>query len=223
MSPLLAADLAVTLPNEGSAAVKLFLLVTLLSFSSAILVSCTSFTRIVVVLSFMRQALGLQQSPPNQVLLALALSMTFFVMAPTASKVHADALGPYLDGAIPAETAMARAEIPVRDFLLRHARESDVRLFFEASGRPRPDRGDPIPLTVAIPAFMISELTAAFRMGLTIYVPFLVIDLLVSSLLMSLGMMMVPPSLVALPLKVAVFLLADGWALLVKSLIGSYA
>ena len=206
----------------GSSAVKLFLMLTALSFATAVLVSLTSFTRIVIVLSFVRQGLGTPQLPPNQVLLGLALALTGFVMAPTANKVWDDALGPYLDDRLPQDQAIALASAPVRTFLLRQTRSDDLKLFYEASGRPRPERDQEVPLTVAAPAFMISELTTAFRMGLFVYVPLLVIDLLVATVLMSLGMMMVPPTLVALPLKLGVFLLADGWHLLASSLLRSF-
>jgi flagellar biosynthetic protein FliP len=174
------ADAAIQLSvnGGGSAPIKLFLLFTALSFAGALLVSVTSFTRIVIVLGFLRQALGTPQAPPNQVLVGLALCLSCFVMAPT--------------------------------------------VFYEISGRERPRAGDEIPLTVVAPAFMISELTTAFRMGLFLYVPMLLVDLLVSSLLMSLGMMMVPPTLIALPVKIGVFLMADGWRLVVASLVRSF-
>lgn len=206
----------------GSAAVKLFLLLTALSFATSVIVSLTSFTRIVIVMSFVRQGLGTPQLPPNQVLLGLALAMTGFVMAPTATKVWDDALGPYLEDKMPQEQAMAKAAAPVREFLLRQTRTEDLKLFYEAANQGRPVQGEEVPLTVAAPAFMISELTTAFRMGLYVYIPLLVIDLLVATVLMSLGMMMVPPTLVSLPLKLGVFLLADGWHLLAGSLLRSF-
>jgi flagellar biosynthetic protein FliP len=206
----------------GSSAVKLFLLMTVLSFASAALVSLTAFTRIVIVLSFVRQGLGTPQLPPNQVLIGLSLLITGFVMGPTATKVWDGALGPYLEDKLPPQEAMKLAAAPVREFLLKQTRAEDLRLFYEASGRDKPQRGDEVPLTVAAPAFMISELTTAFRMGLYVYVPLLVIDLLVATVLMALGMMMVPPTLVSLPIKVGVFLLADGWHLLTSSLLRSF-
>jgi len=215
--------LQIQLGAGGSSAVKLLLLLTAMSFATALLVSITSFTRIVIVLSFVRQALGTPQLPPNQVLLGLALAISGFVMAPTFTKVYDTALAPYLDDKLPQAEAIERASGPVREFLLKHTRETDLRLFFEVAGKDRPTRGDAVPLTVAIPAFMVSELTTAFRMGLFIYIPLLLIDLLVASILMSLGMAMVPPTLVSLPLKVGIFLLADGWHLLVQSLVRSFA
>jgi flagellar biosynthetic protein FliP len=223
--PVLAAgELGIHLDGAGgSAAVKLFLLVTALSFGSAALVSLTSFARIAIVLSFLRQALGTPQLPPNPVVLGLSLALTCFVMAPTATRIHAEALGPYLDDAIDTPTAIARASAPLREFMLRQTREADLRLFYEAAGQVRPERGEEVPMTIAVPAFMVSELTTAFRMGLYLFIPLVVIDLLVGAILMSLGMMMVPPAMISLPLKVGVFLLADGWNLLVGTLIRSFA
>jgi flagellar biosynthesis protein FliP len=203
--------------------VKLFLLLTALSFATAALISITSFTRIVIVMSFLRQALGTPQLPPNQVVIALSLALTAFVMAPTFQRVHQDALGPYLDDQITGQVALDRGSAPVLEFLLRQTRPDDLRLFYELSARERPTRADDVPITIAVPAFMVSELTTAFRMGLFIFIPLLLIDLLVSAVLMALGMMMVPPTLVSLPLKIGVFLMADGWHLLVQSLVRSFS
>jgi flagellar biosynthetic protein FliP len=214
--------ITLSLQGGGSAAVKLFLLLTALSFATALLVSVTSFTRIVIVLSFLRQALGAPQLPPNQVVMGLALVLSGFVMAPTGTRVWDDALRPYLEDRIEAAQAVERAAGPVRTFLLRQTREQDLALFYEVSGRPRPVRGEEIPVTVAAPAFMVSELTTAFRMGLFLYVPLLLVDLLVAGILMSLGMMMVPPPLISLPLKVGIFVMADGWRLVVSSLVRSF-
>jgi flagellar biosynthetic protein FliP len=216
------APMQLTVGGGGSSAVKLFLLMTLLSFATALLVSITSFTRIVIVLSFLRQALGTPQLPPNPVVMALAIALTAFVMAPTATRVHEEALAPYFEDKLTDSEAAARASVPVREFLLRQTRPDDLRLFYEVSGTPRPERADTIPLTIAVPAFMVSELTTAFRMGLFIFIPLLVVDLLVSAILMSLGMMMVPPTLISLPLKIGIFLLADGWHLIVASLLRSF-
>jgi flagellar biosynthetic protein FliP len=206
----------------GSAPVKLFLLFTVLSFASALIVSVTSFTRIVIVLSFLRQALGTPQLPPNQVVIGLALVLSAFVMGPTANRVWDAALGPYLDDKMQPGDALERASGPLREFMLRQTREQDLALFYEISHRPRPSRGEEIPMTVVTPAFMVSELTTAFRMGLFLYVPLLLIDLLVAAMLMSMGMMMVPPTMIALPLKIGVFLMADGWRLVVASLARSF-
>jgi len=228
MIPLLAAasapdpNVTLSIQGGGSGAVKLFLLLTALSFATALLVSITSFTRIVIVLSFLRQALGAPQLPPNQVVTGLALVLTAFVMAPTGTRVWDQALQPYLQDRVDASQALEQASGPVRSFLLRQTREQDLALFYEISGRPRPARGEEIPLTVAAPAFMVSELTTAFRMGLFLYVPLLLVDLLVGGILMSLGMMMVPPPLISLPVKVGIFVMADGWRLVVASLMRSF-
>jgi flagellar biosynthetic protein FliP len=215
--------ISLSVNGGGSAPVKLFLLLTALSFASALLVSVTCFTRIVIVLSFLRQALGTPQLPPNQVVIGLALVLSAFVMGPTADRVWSDALGPYLDDRIQPAAAMDRAASPVRDFMLRQTREQDLQLFFELSRRERPARGEEIPMTVVMPAFMVSELTTAFRMGLFLYVPLLLVDVIVAAMLMSMGMMMVPPAMISLPLKIAVFLMADGWRLVVASLARSFA
>jgi len=217
-----AEGLSLVVNGGGSSAVKVFLLLTALSFASALLISVSSFTRIIIVLSFLRQALGTPQLPPNQVLLALALALSGFIMATPAKQVYDQALSPYLDDKIGHAEAIEKASAPMRTFMLRQTRERDLRLFFEISKATPPARPEDVPMTVAVPAFMISELTTAFRMGLYVYVPLLLVDLLVSGILMALGMMMVPPTLVSLPLKVGVFLLADGWHLVVASLARSF-
>ena len=221
-SALTDSPISISVQGGGSAPVKLFLLFTALSFATALLVSVTSFTRIIIVLSFLRQALGTQQLPPNQVLLGLALVLSFFVMQPTATRVYADALQPYLDDRMGHVEALEKASVPLRDFMLRQTREADLQLFYEVSGRPRPSAGEVMPMSVVMPAFMISELTTSFRMGLFLYIPLLLVDVIVATLLMSMGMMMVPPTLIALPVKVALFLMADGWRLVVSSLVRSF-
>ena len=210
------------LAGGGSSAVKIFLLVTALSFASALVLSLTSFTRIMIVLSFLRQALGTPSLPPNQILAGLSLFLTMFIMAPTVARVHKDALGPYLDDKISASEALERGEGPLRDWMLKQTREDDLRLFFEVSGTVRPNRGEALPMTVVIPAFMVSELGTSFRMGLYLFIPMLLVDVLIASVLMSLGMMMVPPQMISLPLKIGVFLLAGGWHLVVSSLVKSF-
>lgn len=210
------------LGGGGSSAVKIFLIMTALSFGSALLVSLTAFTRIVIVFSFLRQALGTPSLPPNQVLMGLSLFLTLFIMAPTFSKVQTDALEPLMEDKITIVEALKRAEGPVGDWLIRQTNEDDLKLFFEISGRAAPARGEPVPMSVLAPAFMISELSTAFKMGLYLFLPMLLIDLLVASVLMSLGMMMVPPTLIALSLKLGVFLLAGGWHLVVSSLVRSF-
>lgn len=229
MSPFLvlaevgASPLNLSLDASGSSAVKLFLFLTALSFASALLISITAFTRIVIVLSFARQALGTPQLPPTQVIIALSLALTGFVMAPTASRVYESALEPYFADRIDGARALAEATAPVREFLLKQTREDDLALFYDIAAVERPGREDAIPLTIAVPAFMVSELTTAFRMGLFIFIPLILMDLLIAAILMSLGMQMLPPTIVALPLKIGVFLLADGWRLLVSSLVRSFA
>jgi flagellar biosynthesis protein FliP len=220
---LLAADPGVqlTINGGGSASVKLFLLMTALSFASAALVSVTSFARIIIVLSFLRQALGTPQLPPNQVMVGLALALSCFVMAPTGTRVYDEALGPYFDDQLSPIEAAKRASVPIRTFLVSHTHEEDLLLFTRIAKAEQVPL-DEIPLNIAVPAFMVSELSTAFRMGLFIFIPFLLIDLLVAAILMSLGMMMVPPTLVSLPLKVGVFLLAGGWHLVVASLVASF-
>lgn len=215
--------LQLSVQGGGSAAVKLFILMTVLSFAAALVVSMTSFTRIIIVLSFMRQALGTPSLPPNQVVIALALALSGYIMSPTASVVWNDALTPYFEDRIDHQAAFERASVPVRAFLLKHTRSADLDLFTRISGGEQPAGMNDVPLAVAVPAFMVSELTTAFRMGLFIFIPMLLIDLLVSAILMSLGMMMVPPTLVALPLKIGVFLLAGGWNVLVGSIVRSFA
>jgi flagellar biosynthetic protein FliP len=214
--------LSLQVGGGGSAPVKVFLLLTALSFATALLVSVTSFTRIVIVLSFLRQALGTPQLPPNQVVVGLALILSGFVMAPTAERVYGEALGPYLEDRMGHAEALARGSGPLREFMLRQTREQDLALFLDLAHRPRPARAEELPMTTVIPAFMVSELTTAFRMGLFLYVPLLLIDLLVASVMTAMGMMMVPPMMVALPLKVGVFVLADGWRLVVAALARSF-
>jgi flagellar biosynthetic protein FliP len=214
---------SLTVGGGGSAPVKLLLLLTALSFASALLVSVTCFTRIVIVLSFLRQALGTPTLPPNQVVLALSLVLSAFIMAPTADRVYEGALGPYLEDRIGHAEAFDRASGPMREFMLRQTREQDLALFFEVADRPRPARGDEIPMSIVMPAFMVSEITTAFRMGLFLYVPLLLVDVLVAAILTSMGMMMVPPVMIALPLKVGLFVMADGWRLVVASLARSFA
>lgn len=224
MVPLiLAAEPGVSLSinGGGSASVKLFLLMTALSFASAALVSITSFARIIIVLSFLRQALGTPTLPPNQVMIGLALALSCFVMAPTGSRVYDEALGPYFEDKMSPADAATKGAVPIREFLVAHTHDEDLALFTRISQTERVAREE-IPLNIAVPAFMVSELSTAFRMGLFIFIPFLLIDLLVAAVLMSLGMMMVPPTLVSLPLKVGVFLLAGGWHLVVASLVASF-
>jgi len=211
-----------TVAGGGSTAVKLFLVLTALSFGTAIILSVTSFTRIIIVFSFLRQAMGTPQLPPNQILLGLSLFMTLFIMAPTVRKIQEQALGPLMEDKISVGEALDRAQAPLSEWMLKQTKDDDLRLFFEVSGTSRPARGEAVPFTVLVPSFMISELSTAFRMGLYLFIPMVLIDLLVSVIMMSLGMMMVPPTLIAMPLKLGVFLLAGGWHLVVSSLVRSF-
>ncbi|WP_425806971.1 flagellar type III secretion system pore protein FliP [Desulfitobacterium sp. Sab5] len=225
-SPVLAAGLSLDLGNNAaqqtSTSLQILLLLTVLSIAPAILVLMTSFTRIIVVLSFVRNALGTQQLPPNQVLIGLALFLTFFVMAPTWNDLNTQALQPYLKNQITQTEALQKAEEPLRTFMFKQTREKDLQLFVELSKLERPKTYKDIPTYVLIPAFVISELKTAFQMGFAIFIPFMVIDMIVSSTLMSMGMMMLPPMMISLPFKLLLFVLVDGWHLVVQSLVTSF-
>ncbi len=209
-------------PQEVAVSLQILALLTVLSLAPAILIMMTSFTRIVVVLSFLRSALATGQMPPNQVLIGLALFLTFFVMAPVYDRVYRQAWVPYQAGQLSAEQALDRAAVPLRDFMLRQTRERDLALFVELAGEERPARREDLPLRVVVPAFVISELKTAFELGFLLFVPFLVIDMVVASALMSMGMLMLPPMMISLPFKVLLFVLVDGWHLLVRSLVTSF-
>lgn len=202
---------------------KILALLTLLSLLPAIVLTMTSFARIVVVLSFVRQGVGMPQTPPNQVIIGLALALTMFTMAPVASAIATDAYEPYVAEKITAEQAIARASVPLRSFLLRQTREADLALFYEATHTPLPATEEEVSLRIAVPAFIVSEITTAFQMGVLVLLPFLVIDLAVASTLMSMGMMMVPPASISLPIKLLLFVVVDGWSLLVASLLRSFS
>jgi len=209
-------------PGQVAESLQWIAILTILSLAPAILIMTTAFTRIVVVLSFTRNALALQQMPPNQVIIGLALFLTFFVMAPTWSRVQAEAITPYLAGEIGPEEAFNKGTVPVREFMYKQIRAKDLRLFLQVAKAERPKSPADIPLTVLIPAFIISELKTAFMIGFMIYIPFLVIDMIVSSTLMSMGMMMLPPVMISLPFKVLLFVMVDGWYLVVQSLLLSF-
>ena len=209
-------------PREIVDSLRLLIILTILSLAPGLLVLMTSFTRIVVVLAFTRNALATQQTPPNQVLIGLALFLTFFIMAPVYGDIKTEALEPYLAGAITQEQAMVQAANPLKDFMFKHTREKDLALFVNLSKMDRPTDKNDIPLLVLIPGYVISELKTAFQMGFIIYVPFLVIDMVVASTLMSMGMFMLPPIMVSLPFKLLLFVMVDGWYLVVKSLIESF-
>lgn len=202
---------------------KILALLTLLSLLPAIVLTMTSFTRIVVVLSFVKQGIGAQQAPPAQVLVGLALFMTMFTMAPVTSAVMKDAYEPYAAGKIDESAALERASGPLRSFMLRQTREADLALFYQAAHAPLPNTEEEVPMRIASPAFVVSELTTAFQMGVLVLLPFLVIDLAVAAVLMAMGMMMVPPASISLPLKLLLFVVVDGWHLLVGSLLRSFS
>jgi len=202
---------------------KVLAILTLLSLLPAIVLATTSFTRIVVVLGFVRQGLGSQQTPPTQVIVGLSLFLTMFTMAPVTETIMKQAYEPYAAGKIDESTALARGEAPLRSFMLRQTREADLALFYEASKAPLPKTEEEVPMRIASPAFIVSELTTAFQMGVMVLLPFLVIDLAISSILMAMGMMMVPPASISLPLKLLLFVVVDGWHLVVGSLLRSFA
>jgi flagellar biosynthetic protein FliP len=205
-----------------SVPIQTLLFFTALSFLPAILLMMTGFTRIVIVLSLFRQAIGTQAAPPNQVIVGLSLFLTFFVMSPTIDKVYADAWAPYQSGQLSFNDAIERGQLPVRDFMLKQTRQSDVQLFARLAKLPAGVKGEQVPFKVLVPAFVASELKTAFQIGFLIFIPFLIIDMIVASVLMSLGMMMLSPVLVALPFKLMLFVLADGWNLLLGSLAASF-
>ena len=215
-------------PTQVANTLQILLLLTVLSLAPALLIMTTAFTRIVIVLSFLRSALGTQNIPPNQILLGLALFLTFFVMAPTFNQMNHDAIQPYLAKQMDFPTALQRGETPLRRFMVAQTYKADLKLFLEMSRTPAPKITDPahpaddVPMQVVIPAFVISELKTGFIFGFIIYIPFIIIDIVVSSLLMSMGMMMLPPTVISLPAKVLVFILADGWHVLAGSLAASY-
>lgn len=205
-----------------SVPIQTLLFFTALSFLPALLLLMTGFTRIVIVLSLLRQALGTQAAPPNQVIIGLALFLTFFVMSPTLDKVYQDAYQPFAANQIAFDEALKRGEGPMREFMLKQTRQSDVQLFAKLAKLPPEVKGENVPLRVLVPAFVTSELKSAFQIGFMIFIPFLIIDMIVASVLMSLGMMMLSPVLVALPFKLMLFVLADGWNLLLGSLAASF-
>jgi len=208
--------------GDPGGTLRILVILTALTLVPAVLVLTTAFTRIIVVLSFLRSALGTQQVPPNQVMLGLALFLTFFVMHPTLLQVNTAAVQPYLAGQANETEALGKAAAPIQAFMLKQTREKDLALFVDLAQLPAPDTPADVPFWVAVPAFSVSELRTAFEMGFLLYVPFLVIDLVVASTLQAMGMMMFPPTLVSLPFKVLLFVLVDGWQLLVQSLITSF-
>jgi len=210
-------------PGQMTVVMEIFLILTVLSLAPAILIMVTSFTRIVIVLSVLRQAIGTQQMPPNQVVIGLALFLTFFVMAPVWQTVNQEALQPYLKGDLAQPEALEKAIQPLRKFMLKQTREKDLALLVDISEIQKPRNVDDIPTTVLVPSFIIGELKTAFQIGFLLYVPFLIIDVVVASVLLSMGMMMLPPVMISLPFKLMLFVLVDGWHLIVGSLVKSFA
>ena len=211
-----------TSPKDVSASLQIIFLLTVLSLAPALLIMLTSFTRIVIILSFTRSALGTQQVPPNSVLVGLALFLTFFTMAPVWQNVNGQAVQPYLSQQITFDQGVDRAMVPLRDFMFKQTRENDLALFVKLAGQGRPKTPSDVPTHVLVPAFLISELKTAFTIGFVIFVPFLVIDMVVAMTLMSMGMMMLPPVLISLPFKILLFVLVDGWHLIAQSIALSF-
>jgi flagellar biosynthetic protein FliP len=203
-------------------AIKIVALLTILTVAPAILLMTTSFTRILIVLSFTRQALGTQNLPPNQILLGLTLFLTFFTMAPVWDKINETAYTPYIEQKITQEKAIENMAGPLRAFMLAETREADLGLFYNIAKLPKPQKAEEVPMRLLMPAFMVSELKTAFQMGFLIYIPFLIIDMVISSILMAMGMMMLPPTVVSLPFKIVLFVLVDGWGLIVSSIARSF-
>ncbi|MDY6400477.1 MAG: flagellar type III secretion system pore protein FliP [Synergistales bacterium] len=209
-------------PRDVALTLQILALMTVLSLVPAILLMVTSFTRIIIVLGFVQRAIGLQQSPPQQVIAGLALFLTMFTMYPTWEQVYNNALEPYLSGNINSQQAWENSINPVRDFMFRYTRQEELSLIISMSESPRPANQSEVPTHVLIPAFMLSELKTAFQMGVVIYIPFLVVDMVVSSVLLAMGMMMLPPMMISLPFKILLFIMADGWNLVVVSVLKSF-
>jgi flagellar biosynthesis protein FliP len=212
----------VSKPADVAVVLQIFFMMTVISLAPSLLMMTTSFTRIVVVLSFLRSAMGTQQAPSNQIVIGLSLFLTFFIMAPVWQQVNTQALQPYKAQTITQEEAIKRGVAPVRKFMLSQVREKDLALFLTLSKLPRPRNADDIPTLTLIPAFVVSELKTAFQIGFLVYIPFLVLDMVVASVLMSMGMMMLPPVMISLPFKILLFVLVDGWGLIIGSLVKSF-
>jgi flagellar biosynthesis protein FliP len=203
--------------------VQIMILMTLLTFLPAIIISLSSFTRIIIVFHFLRQALGTQEAPSNQILIGLALFLSFFIMNPTLTAMYNQAYEPWSKGEIDQSQALDRGAQPLKQFMLKSTREKDLQLFLDMSGDPKPKGPEELPMRTVMPAFMISEIKTAFQIGFVLFLPFLVIDMVVSSVLLSMGMMQLPPMMVSLPFKVLLFIMVDGWGLVISSLVKSYA
>ena len=208
--------------NEVSLALQVLLLLSILSLAPSIIIMATSFIRVSIILNFIKRALSLQQEPPNQVIMALSLFITFYIMAPTFKKIYEDAYIPYRDQKISNENFFTAATSPLKDFMLKQVRQKDLDLFLFLAKKPRPKNEQEISLVDLVPAFMISELSKAFQIGILIFIPFLVIDIIVASILMTMGMMMIPPVMISLPFKIILFVLVDGWNLLILQTVKSF-
>ena len=215
-------NVTVSVPGQRSQVLSIILLVTLIGVAPSVLLLCTSFTKIVVVLSLTRSALGTPSVPPNQVLVGLALFLSLFIMGPTADAINQKAIQPYSRGDMNVTQAYRAGSEPLKDFMLKHTRDEELALMTRSAGMPLPKNRDSVDLRTLVPAFVLSELRGAFIIGFVVFIPFLVIDIVVSAILMSLGMVMLPPALVSLPFKLLLFVLVDGWSLIVTTLIGSY-
>jgi flagellar biosynthesis protein FliP len=209
-------------PAQVVSSLKIIGLLALIAVAPAILMTMTSFVRIIIVFSFLRQAIGTQQVPPNQVMIGLALFLTMFIMAPVGTRIYDEAIVPYRDGAIGESEAFDKAVAPLREFMLVHTRDKDLALFYEIAAMPAPSSAEEVSMRALIPAFVLSELKTAFEMGFLLFIPFIVLDIAIASLLMSMGMIMLPPALISLPLKLMLFVIVDGWNLVVESLVRSF-
>lgn len=211
-----------TSPEQVSTGLQIVILLTVLALAPSILIMTTSFTRLAVVFSLLRNAMGTQQQPPAQIVVGLSLFLTIFIMTPVFNQIDEKALTPFMEGSINQQTFFAEATKPMKDFMMKHTRQKDLGLFMKIAGEQRPQTPDDVPLTSLIPAFVLSELSTAFQIGFMLYIPFLVIDMVIASVLLSMGMMMLPPVMVSLPFKLMLFVLVDGWYLIVGSMVQSF-
>ncbi|OIQ50400.1 Flagellar biosynthetic protein FliP precursor [Pseudodesulfovibrio hydrargyri] len=209
-------------PQEVSTLLEILFLLTVLSMAPAIMLTMTSFTRIIIVFHFIRQAMGTQQMPPNQILSALAIFMTMVIMYPVGKAINDTALQPYMNETINFTEALTRAQVPLREFMFKHTREKDLSIFYSITKEPRPDNKEEVPTIMLVAAYTISELKTGFTIGFLIYIPFLILDMVVASILLAMGMMMLPPVMISLPFKILLFILIDGWNLLVGSLVNTF-
>ena len=210
-------------PDNVSVLLEIIFLLTILSMAPAILLTMTSFTRIIIVFHFLRQAMGSPQMPPNQIMASLAIFMTFVIMMPVATEINDQALQPYLDETINFDTALERAQKPIRAFMFKHTREKDLSIFYSISKMERPKNKDEVPTMMLVAGYIISELKTGFTLGFLIYIPFIIMDMVVASILLAMGMMMLPPVMISMPFKILLFVMVDGWSLLTGSLVNSFA